>query len=111
MVCVFIFELLCDSEDGEDSRERAKRIITRPAGADKGDCYVVHVKETKQFNQIIEYVVLGVSFRLVFRHVSAALEQVNPGYLSGCNESKCLSFIRVALAANTQELKEIPADS
>lgn len=37
-------------------------------------------------------------------------EQLNLGYLGGCNESKFSSFIRVALAANMQNLKELLAD-
>lgn len=86
------------------------RIFTWPDGAEEGDCYVVHIKQTKLFNLVIEYVGLSASFRLVSPQVSAAREQLNLGYLGGFNESKVSSFIRVSLAANMQKLKELLAD-
>ena len=71
---------------------------------------MVHIKQTKLFKLVIEYVALGASFHLASCQVAAAQEQLGLGYLGGCNEANVSSFIRVALTANMQKFKELMAD-
>lgn len=61
---------------------------------------MVHIKQTKQFNLVIQYGGLVVSFRLVSTQVLAAQEQLNLGYLNGSIEVNMSSSIRGALAEN-----------
>ena len=105
-----ISDLFFDPKDGEEKLKSATRIFTRPADADEDNCYAVHIKQTKLFKLVIEYVALGASFRLASRQVAAAREQLGLGYLGGCNEAKVSSFVRVALAANMQKFKELLAN-
>ena len=78
-------------------------------GQDGAAAYCVKIKQIKMFQLVIHYVSFGASFCLVLRQVAAAREELKLGYLSGCNETKVSTFVRVALSANMQTLKSLLA--
>ena len=103
IVDVLISEVFFDPEDVQESVACATAVLK---GQDSAAAYCVQIK---MFRLVIHYVSFGASFCLVSRQVAAAREELKLGYLSGCNETKVSTFVRVALAANMQTLKSLLA--